>query len=82
MLIEVISLLKLNEENQRSYRRVPTTQVITVLLTILLPLFLIYVAYKNNQFVFGCKDGSVPHWIIANILSIFYYIYTFIARCK
>ena len=84
MLVEIISLLKLKEEEEKqmSYRSGAVKGIImVVLLSIILPVLIVYIAYKNNEFVFNCKNGSVIHWILANILSIFYYIYSFITTC-
>ena len=83
MLVEIISLLKLKEEEEKqmSYRSGAKGIIMVVLLSIILPVLIVYIAYKNNEFVFNCKNGSAIHWILANILSIVYYIYSFITTC-
>lgn len=84
MLLELKSLLKLKEEQekQRENRSGVATAILVTLLSIMLPFVLVYVSYKNNQFVFNCKNGNVIQWIVANVFAIFYYIYTFFTSCN
>lgn len=49
--------------------------LIYTLINIAIFCVIIYILYWNNAFVFKCKNGSVLHWLLANIFSIIYFIY-------
>ena len=56
--------------------------IVSLIITLPFVIPLMVIMYKNNKFVFNCKNGSVLHWILANAFSIFYYIYTLIGECS